>query len=139
MDLINNKNSDDYDKKYMKLKFNSDDELPLNKMIEIHGMTIVVRIIFHGNNKYYPQVFINEYNMINIKMLHCDRTDVSEGIVCNNTSKLSECNICHHWYFLNKKFKFQTFVWNRCHDLLMMSMNLGYIAIINIEKCWLLL
>ena len=28
------KNSDDYDKKYMKIKFNSDDELPLNKMVE---------------------------------------------------------------------------------------------------------
>ena len=28
-------NSDDFDEKYMKIKFNSDDELPLNKMIEI--------------------------------------------------------------------------------------------------------
>ena len=35
-DLIRSitKNSDDYDKKYMKIKFNSDDELPLNKMVE---------------------------------------------------------------------------------------------------------
>ena len=29
------KNSVDYDEKYMKIKFNSDDQLPLNKMIEI--------------------------------------------------------------------------------------------------------
>ena len=27
------KNSDDYDEKYMKINFNSDDELPLNKTI----------------------------------------------------------------------------------------------------------
>ena len=40
------KNSDDYDEKYMKIKFNSDDELPLNKMVEIPNMTIVIRAIF---------------------------------------------------------------------------------------------
>ena len=71
----------------MKLKFNLNDELPLNKMIEIYGMIIIVRVSFHGNNKYYPQVFIDKYNMINIKILYCDRIDVSEGIVCNKTSK----------------------------------------------------
>ena len=54
------KNSDDYDEKYMKIKFNSDDELPLNKMIEIPSMIIVVRAVFHENNKYYPQVFLDE-------------------------------------------------------------------------------
>ena len=32
------KKSDDYDEKYMKIKFNSDDELPLNKMIEHYSM-----------------------------------------------------------------------------------------------------
>ena len=32
------KKSDDYDEKYMKIKFNSDDELPLNKMIERRSM-----------------------------------------------------------------------------------------------------
>ena len=54
------KNSDDYDEKYMKIKFNSDDELPLNKTIEIPTMAIVVRAVFHENNKYYPQVFLDE-------------------------------------------------------------------------------
>ena len=54
------KNSDDYDKKYIKIKFNSDDELPLNKIIEILTMTIVVRVVFHENNKYYPQVFLDK-------------------------------------------------------------------------------
>ena len=37
----------------MKIKFNSDDELPLNKTIEIPSMVIVVRAAFHENNKYY--------------------------------------------------------------------------------------
>ena len=34
--------------------------LPLNKTIEIRTMTIVVRAIFLENNKYYPQVFLDE-------------------------------------------------------------------------------
>ena len=41
----------------MKIKFNSDDDLPLDKMIEIHNVTIVVGTVFHGNNKYYRQDF----------------------------------------------------------------------------------
>ena len=43
-DLIRsiNKNSDDYDKKYMKIKFNSDDDLPLDKSIKTPSMIIVV-------------------------------------------------------------------------------------------------
>ena len=54
------KNSEDYDENYMKIKFNSDDELPLNKTIEIPIMIIVVRDSFHENKKYYSQVFLDE-------------------------------------------------------------------------------
>ena len=54
------KNSDDYDEKYIKIKFNSDDKLSLNKMIEIPSMIIVVRASFLENNKYYLQVFLDE-------------------------------------------------------------------------------
>ena len=45
---------------YMKIKFNLDVELPLNKMTEIPSMIIVVRAVFHENDKYYPQVFLDE-------------------------------------------------------------------------------
>ena len=41
----------------MKIKFDSDDNLPLNKTIEIPVVTIVIRAVFHENSKYYPQVF----------------------------------------------------------------------------------
>ena len=44
----------------MKIKFNSDDELPLNKNIETPTMTIVVRAFFLENNKYYPRFFLDE-------------------------------------------------------------------------------
>ena len=47
------RNLDDYGEKYMKIKFHSDDVLPLNKMIEIPTIAIAVRAIFLENNKYY--------------------------------------------------------------------------------------
>ena len=65
-------------------------------------------------------------------MLYYDRIDVSEGINVNKTSKSKESDICHFWHFLNKGFKFQPNVCNRCHDLLIMSMNLSNIAIITV-------
>ena len=61
-DLIRSvtENSDDYDEKYIKTKFNSDDELFLNKTIEIPRIAIVIRSIFIENSKYYPQIFLDE-------------------------------------------------------------------------------
>ena len=61
-DLIRSitKNSNDYHEKYMKIKFNSGDELVLNKTIEIPSMIIVVRAVFYENNKYCPQFFLDE-------------------------------------------------------------------------------
>ena len=41
-------------------------------------------------------------------MICYDRIDVSEGIDVNKTSESKECDICHYWYFLNKRFKFQS-------------------------------
>ena len=42
----------------MKIKCNSDDDLPLNKTLEMCNMILVVRAVFHENNKYYPQTFL---------------------------------------------------------------------------------
>ena len=49
------------------------------------------------------------------------------------TSASKECDICHYLYFLNFSFKFQSNVCNRCHNLLMMSMNLSDIANLNVK------
>ena len=45
----------------MEIKFYWEDELPLNKTIEIRDIMIVSRAVFQENNKYYPQVFLDEY------------------------------------------------------------------------------
>ena len=43
----------------MKIKFNLDDDLPLNKILKLHNLTIIVRSVFE-DGKYYPQVFLDE-------------------------------------------------------------------------------
>ena len=62
--------------------------------------------------------------MNNIKKFYCDRIESTEEGDINKTRKSKECDICRCWCFLNKGFKFQPNVCNRCHDLLMMSMTL---------------
>ena len=49
----------DYEKDYMKIKFNSDDDLPLNKQLKFHNMTITIRSVFEEDGKLYPQVFLD--------------------------------------------------------------------------------
>ena len=43
----------DYEKDYMKIKFNSDDDLPSNKQLKFHSMTIIIRSIFEEDVKLY--------------------------------------------------------------------------------------
>ena len=61
-DKIERINSDerDYKKDYMKIKFNSDDDLPLNKQLKFHNMTITIRSVFEEDGKLYPQVFLDD-------------------------------------------------------------------------------
>ena len=50
----------DYEKDYMKIKFNSDDDLPLNKPLNFHNMTITIRSVYKKDDKLYPQVFLDD-------------------------------------------------------------------------------
>ena len=52
--------SAEYDKDFMKTKFNSDDNLPLNKTLKLHNMTIVIRSVLEEHGKFYPQVYLDE-------------------------------------------------------------------------------
>ena len=49
-----------YEKDYMKIKYNSDDGLPLNKPLKFHNMTITIRSVFKKDGKLYPQVFLDD-------------------------------------------------------------------------------
>ena len=50
---INDKPSE-YEKDFMTIKFNSDNNLPLNKILKAHGLTRAVRSVFQEDKKYYP-------------------------------------------------------------------------------------
>ena len=54
-------NSDECDneKDYMKFKFNSDDDLSLNKQLKFHNVTITIRSVFEEDGKLYPKVFLD--------------------------------------------------------------------------------
>ena len=44
----------------MKIKFNLDEDLALNKTLKPCNMIIIVRSVFHEGNKHYPQVFLDK-------------------------------------------------------------------------------
>ena len=44
----------------MKIKFNSDDDLPLNKPLKFHSMTRTMESVFEEDGKLYPQVFLDD-------------------------------------------------------------------------------
>ena len=50
----------DYEKDYMKIKFNSDDDLPLSKPLKFHNMTIIFRSISEEDGKLYLKVFLDD-------------------------------------------------------------------------------
>ena len=50
----------DYEKDYMKIKFNSDDDLPLKKPLKFRSMTITIRSVLEEDSKLYLQVFSDD-------------------------------------------------------------------------------
>ena len=50
----------DYEKDYMKIKFNSDDNLPLEKPLKFRLMTITTRSGSEEGGKFYPQLFLHD-------------------------------------------------------------------------------
>ena len=50
----------EYAEDYMKIRFNSDNNLPLNKTLKFYNITVTIRCVFKEDNKFYPQVFLDE-------------------------------------------------------------------------------
>ena len=46
-------------KDYMKIKLNSDHDLPLNKPLKFHAMTLIIRSVFEERGKLYPHAFLD--------------------------------------------------------------------------------
>ena len=50
----------EYTKDHTKIKFNSDDNLQLNKSLKFYQMTVTIRCVISEDNKLYPQIFLDE-------------------------------------------------------------------------------
>ena len=60
IEVINDDEPIEYRKDFMKIKFESDDDLPLGKTFNILDMIIVVASVLEKNGKYYPQISLHE-------------------------------------------------------------------------------
>ena len=49
-----------YDKDYMKTKFESNDNFPTDNIVNMHQVTIIIRSAFAQNSKFYPQLFLDD-------------------------------------------------------------------------------
>ena len=50
----------EYSKDYMKIRFSSDDNLPLSKPLKFYNMLVTIRYVFSEDNKLYPQIFLDQ-------------------------------------------------------------------------------
>ena len=57
---INNGSVIKYAEDYIKIKFDSNDHLPLNEILKFRVLTIIIRNTFEKDGKYYPQIFLDD-------------------------------------------------------------------------------
>ena len=60
IETINGGKKIEYGKDLKKIRFKSNDDLPLNKPIKLRLLTIIIRSVFSKDGKFYPQLFLDE-------------------------------------------------------------------------------
>ena len=60
IETINGGKEGEDGKDFMKIKFDTDDNLPLNKPLKLHLLTIIVRSVFGEDGEFYPQLCLDE-------------------------------------------------------------------------------
>ena len=66
-------------------------------------------------------------------MLEYERIHISEGIYVNKTNLSKECDIWCYWYFKNTGFKYEPYLRNGCHDLILKAMSFNNIVIVYVK------
>ena len=105
----------------MKIKFNSDDDLPLNKQLKFHAMTIIIRFVFEQDGKLYPQVFLDD--------------TLYEIWKCYNTKKL----VSQKALTLIKQVHQKNVSFVIISTLKMLDLDLNHMFVISVLMCWWLL
>ena len=60
IEMINGDEKIEYGKDFKKIRFESNDDLPLNKPIKLRLLTIIIRSVFSEDGKFYPQLFLDD-------------------------------------------------------------------------------
>ena len=60
IETITGRKKVEYGKDFKTISFESNNDLPLNKPIKLHSLTIIIRCVFSEDGKFYPQLFLNE-------------------------------------------------------------------------------
>ena len=60
IETINGGEKTEYGKDLKKIRFESNDDLPLNKPIKLRLLTIIIRCVFSEDGKFYPQLFLDD-------------------------------------------------------------------------------
>ena len=115
IETINGCKKSEYGKDFMKIKFNTDDNLSLIKPLKLHLLTIIVRCIFEENGKFYPRLYLDDclYELrfaSNTWVLEHNRIDILEGIDVNKKNASKEYDICHYWCFKYIGFKYEPYL-----------------------------
>ena len=58
--IMNGGEKIEQEKDFQKIKFEFNYDLPLNKPIELHLLTIIIRSVFIEGSKFYPQLFLDD-------------------------------------------------------------------------------
>ena len=135
-----------YKGEFIRIEFDSDQNLPVNKLLKLHNLTIVVKSVLQKDNN--CRTWIHTIRILNwllstnlfiwmyvwdTEILQYERIDSSEGIDINKSNKSKECMICHYWYFKDIGYKLEPYVCNRCHDISMLAYDLENVAILNVK------
>ena len=115
----------------MKTKFNSEDGLPLNKLLKFHVMTVIIRSVFEEDGKLYPQLFLDDTLHKLKKYYSTKKLVLQKELILIKQVCQKNVNFAIIGFFADVGFKFEPHVSNGCHDLLTMAYELENIAILS--------
>ena len=111
---INGDKEGEYSKNFIKIKFDTDNNLPLNKPLKLRMLTIIVRSVFEEDGTFYLQV-------------------IYMGVCMNYKNVAVKKMLCSYWYFKDVGFKFELHVCKKCYNVLMTAYELKTIAMLNVK------
>ena len=60
IETINGGKKIEYEKDFKKIRFESNDDLPVNKPVKLHLLAIIIRCVFSEYDTFYPQLFLDD-------------------------------------------------------------------------------